>query len=311
MKNETGFCENPSKSDAPGRVAFDMDSFFDTPSLSFRPLRGKERDDAVLAQLKRIQSDTQIVGTEQRTQIWQNGWNEILQKFIASGYDLDSLQPQYYRECTPVRLHRDFIISDNPKFEYEIQQKIKKAIFRQYFADLSDIYEFGCGTGYNLVTLARMFPEKRLYGLDFVPAVPELLGLIAEKHGFSIAGRLFDLKHPDYEYRLAPGCGICTFVCLEQISDQFEPFLQYLLVQKPKICVHLEPIVELYDDENLIDWMAKQFHSKRRYLVGFYPRLLELEREGKLELLQVQRLEFGNMNHEGYTLIVWRPIETV
>lgn len=83
--------------------------------------------------------------------------------------------------------------------------------------------------------------------------------------------------------------------------------MQYLIAQKPKICVHLEPIVELYDDDNLIDWMAKQFHCKRRYLFGFYPRLQELEREGKIELLQVKRLEFGSLNHECFTLIVWRP----
>lgn len=285
-----------------------IDIFLNQTCLSFQNLVGKERDDAILAQLKRIQQDTQIVGTEQRTQVWQDGWNEILQKFIASDYDLDALEPQYYRECTPIRFHKDFIISDDPKFEYKLQQQIKKAIFEQFFADVSNIYEFGCGTGYNLVTLAHMFPQKRLYGLDFVPAVTEILRLIAEKHGLFIEGKLFNIKQPDDALALAPDSGVCTFVCLEQVSDQFEPFLQYLIAQKPKICVHLEPIVELYDDENLIDWMAKQFHCKRKYLSGFYPRLQELERERKLKLLQVKRLEFGNMNHEGYTLIVWRPL---
>lgn len=301
--------QNCSQSDcAIGLRSFPaIDFFLEKSSLSFRPLRGKERDDAILAQLKRIQQDTQIVGTEQRTQVWQNGWNEILQKFIASGFDLDALQPQYYRECTPIRLHKDFVVSDNPKFEYKLQQQIKEAVFRHFFADVSNVYEFGCGTGYNLVTLAHMFPQKRLYGLDFVPAVTEILRLIAEKHGLSIEGRLFNIKQPDHTYALQPDSGVCTFVCLEQVSDQFEPFLQYLIAQRPKICVHLEPVVELYDDENLIDWMAKQFHCKRKYLSGFYPRLLELENDGIIELIQVKRLEFGNMNHEGYTLMAWRP----
>lgn len=285
-----------------------IDFFLEKSSLSFRPLCGKERDDAILAQLKRIQQDTQVVGTAQRTQVWQDGWNEILQKFIASGYDLNALQPQYYRECTPIRLHRDFVISDNPKFEYELQQQIKEAVFQRYFAEVDNIYEFGCGTGYNLATLARMFPQKQLYGLDFVPSAIEILQLIAKNHGFSIIGKQFNIKQPETTYSLKPDSGVCTFVCLEQVSDQFEPFLQYLIAQKPRICVHLEPIVELYDDENLIDWMAKQFHCKRKYLSGFYPRLLELEREKKIELLQVKRLELGNMNHEGYTLLVWKPL---
>lgn len=308
MTAENVFRGEPHESNAAYRVAFDIDSILENSSLPFRSLSGKERDDTILAQLKRIQQDTQIVGTEQRVQVWQDGWNEILQKFIASNYDLNALQPQYYRECTPIRLHKDFIVSDNPKFEYELQQQIKKAIFQQFFADVSNIYEFGCGTGYNLVTLAHMFPQKHLYGLDFVPAVMEILRLIAEKYELSIERKLFNIKYPDNTFVLAPDSGVCTFVCLEQVSDQFEPFLQYLIAQKPKICVHLEPIVELYDDGELIDWMAKQFHCKRRYLFGFYPRLQELEREGRLELLQVKRLELGNMNHEGYTLIVWRPI---
>lgn len=273
-----------------------------------RKLMGKERDDAILAQLKRIQKDTQVIGTEQRTQVWQNGWNEILQNFIASGYDLESLRPQWIKENAPFRLHREFYVSDIPLFEYEFQHEIKKAVFQRYFADVSNIYEFGCGTGYNLVRLAQMFPEKRLYGLDFVPAVPELLQLIAEKHGFPIETRLFNVKQPDTEYTLQPDSGICTLGCLEQVSDEFELFLQYLITQKPKICVHLEPIVELYDDENLNDWMAKQFHCKRRYLFGFYPRLQELESEGRIELIQVKRLEFGSLNHDSYTLLVWRPL---
>lgn len=273
-----------------------------------RRLSGKERDDAILAQLKRIENDTQIVGTEQRTQVWQDGWNEILQNFIASGYDLESLRPQWFKDYTPVRLHKDFFLSDIPQFEYKLQQQVKEAIFRQFFADVSHIYEFGCGTGYNLATLARMFPQKRLYGLDFVPAVTDLLQLIAEKHGFPIEGRLFNIKQPDTGYTLQPDSGVCTLCCLEQVSDQFELFLQYLMEQKPKICVHLEPIVELYDDDHLIDWMAKQFHRKRRYLFGFYPRLQELEREGKIELLLVKRLEFGGMNQECYMLLAWRPL---
>lgn len=161
---------------------------------------GKERDDAILAQLKRIQQDTQVVGTEQRTQAWQEGWNEILQNFIASGYDLESLRPQWNKEGAPFRLHKEFYVSDIPYFEYEFQHEIKKALFQQYFADVSNIYEFGCGTGYNLVRLTHMFPGKRLYGLDFVPAVPELLQLIAEKCGFPIESRLFNVKQPDTEY---------------------------------------------------------------------------------------------------------------
>ncbi len=275
--------------------------------MPFRILDGKERDSAILAQLKRIQQDTQIVGTEQRTQTWQNGWDEILQRFIASGYDTRALRPQYFRERIPIRLHKNFVLSENPQLEFELGMQIKERIFQSYFSDIDSIYEFGCGTGYNLAALAELFPQKQLYGLDFVPAAIEILKLLAEKKGYHITGGFFNIKKPDMQYTLKPNSGIYTSACLEQVSDHFEAFLQYLMAQGPKICVHLEPIAELYDEENLVDWMAKQFHCKRHYLSGFYPRLLELNSVGKIELLQVQRLELGNFNHEAYTLIVWKP----
>ena len=72
-----------------------IDRLLQLSALSFHPLKGKERDDTILAALKRIQQDTQIVGTEERTQVWQDGWNEILQRFIESGCRLDSLQRAY------------------------------------------------------------------------------------------------------------------------------------------------------------------------------------------------------------------------
>ncbi|RKI40080.1 hypothetical protein D7V86_18630 [bacterium D16-51] len=49
---------------------------------------------------------------------------------------------------------------------------------------------------------------------------------------------------------------------MEQVGKNFSCFLEYLLVQKPEICIHLEPIVELYEEDNIIDWCAKQFHKK-------------------------------------------------
>jgi hypothetical protein len=93
---------------------------------------------------------------------------------------------------------------------------------------------------------------------------------------------------------------------MEQLGSNFEPFLQYLLSNPVSLCLHLETIKELYDDRYLTDYLALKFDSKRGYLSGFLPRLQELEREGRVEILRAQRIFFGSLYHDSYSLIVWK-----
>ena len=80
-----------------------------------------------------------------------------------------------------------------------------------------------------------------------------------------------------------------------------------MLLSKPEICVHIETISELYDNENLLDYLAFGFDRKRGYLDGFLNELKQLESMGKIELINVLKLSFGTLYHDGYSIIVWRP----
>ena len=82
----------------------------------------------------------------------------------------------------------------------------------------------------------------------------------------------------------------------------------FLLEKKPSLVVHIEPIYEVYDQDILFDYLAAKFHSKRGYTAGYLPRLKELEAKGKIEILNVQRLNFGSLLFEGFTNIIWRPV---
>lgn len=281
---------------------------FNKKDITYTILQDKEREQEILNQLKRIKNDTQIVGVPERTQVWENGWTENLQEFIQSGYDLQSLKPKFFRENTPCRFKRTFVMPNSPSFEYEIQKFLKKFIYTKYFSNVDNIYEFGCGTGYNLVNLAELFPDKKLFGLDFVPAVVKLLAEIQNHYHYNISGNLFDIRTPNRNFNILPNSAIFTFAALEQVSDQYVDFVKYLIEQKPCICVHIEPIAELYDEDNIVDWLAKEFHTKRHYLSGFLTYLQELCNQQKIELIKIKRLELGNWNHEGYSLIVWKPI---
>ncbi len=276
----------------------------DKYDLSYYRLEGKEVEKEYLAALKRIQSDTQIVGTPERTEIWEQGWGENFQAFGKS-LDVTDLMPKYFHPDHAFRLQGHFVKSHNSHFEYELGNILKQCLYEMYAADVEDIYEFGCGTGYNLVQMGEMFPEKHLHGFDLTESAIRILSVLREKKGLDVTGQTFDFTHPDCTVHLQPNSLVFTSAALEQIGSRCRLFIDFLLEKSFKRCVHLEPIVELYDDNDLLDYLAKAFHQKRHYLSGLFPYLQELEAEGKIVIDKMQRMHFGNFNHEGYTVLVW------
>ncbi len=71
------------------------------------------------------------------------------------------------------------------------------------------------------------------------------------------------------------------------------------------MCINVETMYELYDDDTRFDDVARKYLDKRGYLKGLVGRLRELEREGLIQILDLQRT-FGSLFHEGYSYVVWR-----
>lgn len=280
----------------------------DRLDFEYKILREGGRDKELLGALKRLEADTQIIAAPERTEVWNNGWNENLTMFRESNFNLDSLIPKFYRKDICLRWNRNFIKSENPRFEYDFFCVFRRWVFESYLSNIQNIYEFGCGSGYNLVELAKMYPEKNIVGLDFVPSVIELLNMIKEKTGLNIEGSLFDMIHPDFDLNIKPDSAFYTFGAIEQLGGKIHKLFQFFLDKKPKICIHMEPVIEWYDEDNLLDYLAARFHRKRGYTEGLFPMIEKLKQEGKVEIIKVKRLYFGNYNMEGYNLIVWRPL---
>ena len=96
--------------------------------------------------------------------------------------------------------------------------------------------------------------------------------------------------------------GVLTCGSMEQLGEEYGPFLKALSGIKPKVCVHVEPCVELYDESNLFDKTAAMYHRSRGYL----GRWIEVvEKMG--EVLLKCRTGFGCIYNEGYSVVVWKP----
>lgn len=253
--------------------------------------------------------DATSYGTEPR-EAWEGAWGARAELFSKS-MNPDDLVPGYFGMDQYYRFQGRFIKSDpSNKLDYKIFQIIRSYVFEKYLFDTSGLHEFGCGTGYNLYAFAEMYPYIPLYGYDWTYSSSVMVNLFNNLHirdnHIKASGMVFDMKHPDKDYVLPTDAGILTIGALEQLGNDFQPFINYLLKQNIKIAVHLEPIYEFYDPSNPFDQLQMEVVDRRGYLKGFLPYL---EASDRIEVMRKQRVRFGSIVHEGWNIIVWRPKE--
>lgn len=269
---------------------------------------GAEREKIMTDVRQHIHSDKPTRVGAQRAGVWESSWSQNLQKFVASGYDPEQLVPDFIKPGQPMRLKRCYVVPRNPRFELDFFRICRAYLFERFFRDTGAVYEFGCGSGFNLISLARQFPGKKLYGLDWSKSSNEMVNQFRERLGIDATGLHFDFFAPDKSLALGAEAGVLTMCALEQVGPRHGPFLEFLLEKKPAICVNMEPLAELYDPRDPVDELAIRYHRKRGYLEGYLTRLRELESAGRIEIIDVRRFEFGSLYHECYSFAAWRPL---
>jgi SAM-dependent methyltransferase len=274
--------------------------------LDYEILTGRDREQHLLAALRGGEAAELVASGPHRAGDWERGWNENLREFEAAGGDPRTLVPKYNRHRV-LRLCGDYVRTADPGFEYAAYTALRQFYFRHHFQGLQRIVELGCGTGTSLMLLADIFPRVQLLGLDWAESSQRILARLSQRTGRAIEGRRFDMFAPGDDLPVGPGTGVLTSAALEQIGDRFEPLLERLLAARPSVCVHIEPLLELYDEHALFDDVARRYHVRRNYLRGFLPRLQELERQRRIEILALRRTGLGSFFHEGYGVVVWRP----
>lgn len=276
-------------------------------NFNYRNPSPEENESLILEVLLKIDSDTQIIGADERTEVWFNGWQENLEMYRASGFDDTSLTPKFVRPGNPVRLNKNFVLPEDDNFELSFIEVYRQWFFETYFKSVKNIYEFGCGTGFNLLHANRVYPEKQLFGSDFVQSSVDLVNELAAQKGIPMTGDLFNMLEPDVNYDIRPNSGVFTFGSLEQLASNLDPIFEFLLSKDIEICVHTEPAIELYEDNSVVDYLGKKFQGKRGYSSGLVGKLKELEDNGMIEILNIKRLYFGSFFMEGYNHMVWKP----
>jgi hypothetical protein len=198
------------------------------------------------------------------------------------------------------------IVTEDPQLEYHLLVLARYLFLGAYLAGVDHIYELGCGSCSNLLQLSQMFPDKWLHGWDWTQASVDITSDLRNRHGLRCDGRRFDMLNPPERLDLAPNSAVLTIHAMEQLGHNHATLIDRIIQARPAIVLQLEPIVELYDPENVYDQLALLYVRERNYLAGYLPALRKLEADGEIELIAVHRPYVGGVLHEA-SLVVWRP----
>lgn len=244
----------------------------------------------------------------ERLSIWESGWRENYNEYLETRNRI-SLLPKYFGKSPINRLNQRLVIGLGENFEVRMLRAVQSWIFTSYFAEIETVYEYGCGTGHNLLYLHDLFPNIELVGLDWSTSSQDLIRKISDTEKITnLRGFGFDFFNPDYSLRLVDNAAVLTVASLEQIGEAHERFIDYLIKQGPRVIVNIEPFSEFLNPQNDLDAQSINYMHKRNYVRGFIQRVKSLEAEGKVEILCQKRSYVGSKYIEGYSILVWKVL---
>ena len=197
--------------------------------LKYEQLIIKDRKILKKNSFLKIKNDKQKIARPYRKKIWYDGWQENYNEFKKTK-NLKSIIPKYYtrKNINIFRLGGKFVRSYDSNFELKLLDIYRNWFLRSYFKKCSNIYEFGVGSGNNIISASKIFPKKNFYGLDFVKSSVNLINLIGKKQK-NISGVLFDMNKPNYKLKISKNSGFFSIGALEQLNDELDNILNFFI----------------------------------------------------------------------------------
>ena len=245
---------------------------------------------------------------EENRLAFERGWSENLEELKASSpdsYEM-ALKPKYYRGSKFFSYDNELVVTSNLQLEYELFVIARFCLFHAYLRNVDIIVELGCGACANLLLLSKVLPKTKLIGLDWTSASSEIAVELGRRLLKPISGHVFDMLAPDFSLEIPKGAAIISIHAFEQLGHVFGPALEFIVRSRPSIVMQYEPALEFYDDNRLMDLLALRYCRRRGYLQGYYSRLLEMERDGKIRILAAYRPYLGGVLHES-SVLLWKP----
>ncbi len=283
----------------------------DPPLLQYEAISKDQERRTIIELSKGLSANSLRVAGENDPSVWERGWGELAEALKSKDITLEALKPQYFHDGEYCRLNGHLIKPITPFFEYWVGNLVRATFFISHLDEVAHIAEFGCGTGLNLLLISKLYENVTLAGYDWASPSQKILEQIAKQRQLSVATGQFNMLFPEKNLVSLPqNSAIITVHALEQVGEQWPNFLRFVLGAKPKKCLFIEPVLELYEKSTELEKYSIAYHQKRGYLQGLYSELIELEKQKVIAIDAIQRTAFGGKHHEAYTLLAWRPINT-
>jgi hypothetical protein len=278
-------------------------------NLEYRLSSTEELEKYVLSFLKLEETARLARSREENQRVFECGWRENLEELrVATPKSFEAaLKPKYYRGSKFFRYDNKLVITDNFQLEYELFVIARLCLSHQYLQNVETICEFGSGSCANLLLLSKVLPNAKLIGLDWTVASCEIARELGIKLSKPISAHMFDMLAPDFSVRIPEGSAVISIHAFEQLGNEFEQALEFILQARPSIVVQYEPALEFYDENRLLDYLALWYSRRRGYLQGYYSRLRQLERDGRIRIVDSYRPYLGGVFHES-SVLVWKPV---
>jgi hypothetical protein len=166
----------------------------DSHDFSLVEITGNDRDDLIIRILEKIKKDKQKIASLERTSAWEKGWAENLDLYLNSNGSPNALVPKFIRSGEPIRWFSKYYKTKDSNFELNYISVLRSYILEVYFSKVQSIYEFGAGTGFNLLHFGKLRPELKLFGTDFVSSSVRLMHEVGRKESINLNSKLFLLK---------------------------------------------------------------------------------------------------------------------
>ena len=152
-------------------------------------------------------------GTYKKYLAWEKGWKFNLNR-IKRNFNIKFLTPKFVRKDQLLRINGKYIIPKSSNFETKLFQTIKLIIFYKYIKNINYIYEFGCGTGHNLIFLSKHFKNLKFIGTDYSRASQKILNLVNKRFS-NINGFFFDSTKPSKDFYIKTNAIVFTVGTME------------------------------------------------------------------------------------------------
>jgi hypothetical protein len=203
---------------------------------------------------------------------------------------------------------RLYTMSDSEYYRFRngrIQQLVKT-----HFGSEAEVVELGSGAGTNIFALSLLNHWKSLRGYDISKNGIQNAREIAKYFGLTnVKFDLLDLTNPnDPNYKNLQGASVFTYYCLEQLRTSVPKVLSYLLDNGVKKGLHIENAIELLNPLSPIDWATFLYIRRMDYQDNVLKELKRLEKDGRLRITKVERLNYSPTPKNDPMLIVWERI---